>query len=196
MEKGVNKRMTPEEVGQEASMKASSQGTGAAPAPEIERSDYQVDLQKGLTHAQVEERRAQGKTNVDDVGQTKSVKQIILGNICTLFNLINLILAVAILIAGSYKNVTFMGIIIANTAIGIFQEIRSKRTMDRLSFLSASKVKVIREGQEEEVISEEIVQDDLMVLEAGNQVQADSVVLEGVCNVDGPHRKLNGQITR
>ena len=184
MEKGVSKRMTPEEVGQEARITTASQVTGAAPAPEIERSDYQVDPEKGLTHAQVEERCAQGKTNVDDVGQTKSVKQIVLGNICTLFNLINLILAVAILIAGSYKNVTFMGIIIANTAIGIFQEIRSKRTMDRLSFLSASKVKVIREGQEEEVISEEIVQDDLMVLEAGNQVQADSVVLEGVCNVD------------
>ncbi len=180
----MNERMTPEKTGIKEPAAVLRQTTGAAPAPEVKRSDYQVDAKKGLSRAQVEERQARGETNVDDAGQTKTVKQIVLGNICTLFNLINLVLAVAILIAGSYKNVTFMGIIIANTAIGIFQEIRSKRTMDRLSFLSASKVKVVREGQEEEVVSEEIVKDDLMILEAGNQVQADSVVLEGACSVD------------
>ena len=113
---------------------------GAAPAPEVKLSGYKVNPDTGLTEAEVEQRRAEGKTNVDDAGQTKTVKQIIIGNVCTLFNLINVVLAIAVLAVGSFKNVTFMAIIIANTAIGTFQEIRSKRTMDRLSFLSASKV--------------------------------------------------------
>ncbi|MBQ7916240.1 MAG: HAD-IC family P-type ATPase [Firmicutes bacterium] len=158
--------------------------TGAAPAPEVKLSDYKVNLKKGLTLEEVEQRRQEGKNNVDDSGQTKTIKQIVLGHVCTLFNFINLILAVAVIAVGSFKNVAFMGIIIANTAIGIFQEIRSKRTMDRLTFLSASKVKVVRDGKEEDVHSEDVVQDDLMILEAGNQVQADALVLDGTCQVD------------
>lgn len=157
---------------------------GAAPAPEVKLSGYKVNPDTGLTEAEVEQRRTEGKTNVDDAGQTKTVKQIIIGNVCTLFNLINVVLAIAVLAVGSFKNVTFMAIIIANTAIGTFQEIRSKRTMDRLSFLSASKVKVVRGGQEEEVASEEVVQDDVMILEPGNQVQADCLLLDGGCSVD------------
>lgn len=157
---------------------------GAAPAPEVKLSDYKVNPETGLTGAEVEQRRTAGRTNEDDAGQTKTVKQIVIGNVCTLFNLINVILAIAVLAVGSFKNVTFMAIIIANTAIGTFQEIRSKRTMDRLSFLSASKVKVVRDRKETEVASEEVVQDDVMILEPGNQVQADCLVLEGGCSVD------------
>lgn len=157
---------------------------GAAPAPEVKLSEYRVNAAKGLSRAEVEQRAQEGRTNVDDAGQTKTVKQIVRGHICTLFNLVNVILAIAVLAVGSYKNATFMVIIIANTAIGIFQEIRSKKTMDRLTFLSASKVKVLREGKEEEIVCEEVVQDDVMILEAGNQVQADALVLEGSCSVD------------
>lgn len=157
---------------------------GAAPAPEVRLSEYKVDKDKGLTAEEVAKRHEEGRDNVDDMGQTKTVKEIIRGHVCTLFNLVNIVLAIAVIAVGSFKNVTFMAIIIANTAIGIFQEIRSKRTMDRLTFLSASKVKVVRDGREEEVVSSEVVQDDVMILEPGNQVQADALVLEGQCQVD------------
>ena len=143
-----------------------------------------ADPQKGLTQTQVEERKAQGLVNIDDTGKSKSVKQIVLGHVCTLFNLVNVVLAIAVILVGSFKNVTFLGTIICNTAIGIFQEIRSKRAVDRLSFLSASKVKVVRDGKEEEIISEEVVQGDIMILEAGNQIQADAEVIAGNCHVD------------
>ncbi|MBQ6239311.1 MAG: cation-translocating P-type ATPase [Firmicutes bacterium] len=138
----------------------------------------------GLTSEEVRVRVEAGKANIDDTGKTKTIRQIVISNICTLFNLVNLILAVAVILVGSYKNATFMGVIIANTAIGIFQEIRSKKAMDRLAFLSASRVRVIRDGQETDILPEEVVEGDLMILSAGKQIQADAVVISGSAHVD------------
>lgn len=163
------------------------QSTENMPEPEsvFQRDpDHRTDPEWGLTGQEVEDRVGAGFVNVDDVGKTKTIRQIVVGHICTLFNLVNFVLAIAVILVGSYKNVMFMGVIIANTLIGIFQEIRSKRAMDRLSFLSASKVRVLRDGKMLEVTSEQVVVDDLMMLEAGNQIQADAFVVEGSCQVD------------
>ena len=90
----------------------------------------------GLSQAQVDERVAQGKVNISQNLKSKSVKRIFYDNICTLFNLVNLVLLLALCLVGSFKNVTFVIIVFLNMAIGIFQEIRSKRSVDKLTILS------------------------------------------------------------
>lgn len=145
---------------------------------------YQPDSKTGLTAQQVEERVAAGLVNGKTEVPTKSIKEIVRSNVMTLFNLINVILAVLVLSVGSYKNVLFMGVILCNTAIGIFQEIRAKRTIDRLTLISAPKAKVLRNGERKEISVEELVLDDVMILEAGNQICADSIVLNGDCEVN------------
>lgn len=146
-------------------------------------SDADTSL-SGLTKEEVAQRVQKGQTNLTQTVPTKSVKRIIRDNICTLFNLINVILAALVIAVGSYKNVLFMGVILCNTAIGIFQEIRAKRTVDRLSLISAPKAHVLRDGALIQLPMEELVLDDIMVLEAGQQVGADCVLLEGNCEMD------------
>lgn len=139
---------------------------------------------RGLTTLEAKQRAQFGQANVDPTGGTKTIKQIVLSNVLTLFNLINVILALALLCVGSFKNMTFMIIIICNVAIGILQEIRAKKTIDKLSFLSASKVCVLRDGEEIDIPSDHVVRDDVMILSAGNQIQADAIILSGACQVD------------
>ena len=139
---------------------------------------------QGLTAAQVEERRQQGLTNKQENHISKSVGQILRDNLMTFFNLINLVLAVLVLAVGSYKNATFVGIVVCNTAIGIFQELRAKRTLDRLSLISASKATVRRDGKEYQVELEEVVLGDILLLSSGNQICADSIVREGTLEVN------------
>ena len=146
-------------------------------------SDADTSL-SGLTKEEVAQRVQKGQTNLTQTVPTKSVKRIIRDNICTLFNLINVILAALVIAVGSYKNVLFMGVILCNTAIGIFQEIRAKRTVDRLSLISAPKAHVLRDGALIQLPMEELVLDDIMMLEAGQQVGADCVLLEGNCEMD------------
>ena len=148
----------------------------------IER--YSPDSAVGLSLQQVEQRVAQGLVNHHTEVPTKTIPQIIKGNVFTLFNLINVILAVLVLMVGSYKNVLFMGVIICNTLIGTFQEIRAKKTIDRLSLISAPRAKVLRDGVKEQIPVNELVLDDVMVLEAGNQVCSDAVVVSGECDVN------------
>lgn len=105
-----------------------------------------ADIKYGLTAKQVEERMRDGLINYNTESTTKSVKQIIRENVCTLFNIINVILAVAVICVGSFK-LTFMIIIILNTLISIVQELRSKKTLDKLQVLASSKVAVIRDGE-------------------------------------------------
>ena len=106
---------------------------------------------RGLTAAEVAERVARGDVNADVDVKTRSVRQIVRENVCTLFNAINVILAVFVLFTGSYKNMLFMIVIVSNVIIGIVQEIRSKITTDRLSIVAGSHATVVRDGARKEV---------------------------------------------
>ena len=121
------------------------------------------DIQ-GLTAEEVSERVKNGQSNGSLDIKTKSVPKIFRDNIFTLFNIINVILAVLVAFVGSWRNMLFMGVIVSNIAIGIFQEIRSKRIIDRLSIISAPKAHLIRDGSEQVLPVSEIVTDDIMLL--------------------------------
>jgi cation-transporting ATPase E len=127
---------------------------------------------------------ARGDVNTGGDVKTRSIRQILLSNICTLFNAINVILAGVVLFTGSYKNMLFMLVITCNVAIGIFQEIRSKRTTDKLSIIASSKAKVLRDGVQSEIALEELVKDDLIMLGRGDQVPSDALVVAGTCQVN------------
>lgn len=143
-----------------------------------------INIDKGLTTEEVESRIKKGLYNYDTTTNTKTYKEIILSNVFTLFNIINIILAIAIICVGSWKNLLFMGIIIANTVISIFQEIRSKKTLDKLQILAETKALVRRNGEEMSISINDIVVDDIIIFNNGNQVVVDSVVLEGEIEVD------------
>lgn len=139
---------------------------------------------KGLSSREVESREKKGLVNYDTDVKTKSIKRILTENIFSLFNIINFILAAAVIMAGSYKNVLFMGIIICNTLIGIIQAIRSKLTVDKLSIMVSSQVTVMRDGTEKEIGINQIVLDDIIILKRGNQIPSDSILLEGNVSVN------------
>lgn len=149
---------------------------------EIKR--YEANLKKGLTMSQVESRFTQNLINYDTTIKTKSVKQIIASNIFTLFNLINIILGLFVVLVGSYKNLLFLGVIFCNIVIGTIQEIRSKKIIDKLSVISSTKSKVLRDGFVEEIDINNIVLDDVIIFELGNQVVVDSYILEGSVEVN------------
>ena len=138
----------------------------------------------GLTNEQVQERIAEGKVNVNENPNTRTYKQIILENTLTFFNFLNIALLVLVLFVRSYKNSMFMGIILINTVIGIIQEIRAKKTMDKLAILTESKTVVLREGKKWSISTEKLVLDDLIFLKTGDQVPADVKVLEGTVEVN------------
>ena len=153
---------------------------------------YQPDYRTGLTASQVQERINNNLVNYNDAPPTKTIKQIILGNFLTYFNFINVILGLAIIIAGIFgkeifhalKNCLFMGVIIFNSIISTIQEIISKKIIDKLSFLSQAKITAIRDGKKVSVGMEEIVLDDVLEFGLGNQVVADSVILNGEVEVN------------
>ena len=138
----------------------------------------------GLTNEQVQERIAEGKVNVNENPNTRTYKQIILENTLTFFNFLNIALLVLVLFVRSYKNSMFMGIILINTVIGIIQEIRAKKTIDKLAILTESKTVVLREGKKWSISTEKLVLDDLIFLKTGDQVPADVMVLEGTVEVN------------
>ena len=138
----------------------------------------------GLTDEQVNARIAEGKVNADEKPNTRTYKQIVRENTLTFFNFLNLVLLVLVLLVGSYKNAFFVCIIIINTLIGIAQEIRAKKTIDKLAILTARKSVVIREGQKWTVPTEELVLDDVVCLKTGDQVPADACILEGSLEVN------------
>lgn len=142
------------------------------------------EWKKGLTKEQVNERTKKGLINIQVEKTSKSIICIVRDNLMTFFNLINIILASMIISIGSFKNLLFLGIVIANTCIGIIQEIRAKRTLDRLSLITATKVYVIRDGEKQEVNIKEVVLDDTMLLTTGNQICADAIVKEGTLEVN------------
>lgn len=133
----------------------------------------------GLTEAQAEERKAQGLSNTASVQSGKSIKQIILSNTLTYFNVIFFILTILLCIVQSFRNLTFLPIVIGNTLVGIIQEIRAKKVLDQMNLLNAPHAVVIRDGKQLQVRSEELVKDDSVIFSSGNQICADARVLEG-----------------
>ena len=146
--------------------------------------DKNKKIDIGLTKEEVEERIKENKVNYDTSLPTKSIKTIVRENIFTLFNLINILLGVAVFCVGSYKNLLFLIVIFCNTAISIIQEINSKRAVDKLSILAQAKVNCIRDREKQEIGINSIVLDDLLMLETGNQIVADSIILEGEVEVN------------
>ena len=139
---------------------------------------------RGLTSEEVAKRVAEGKVNVSANLKTKSIGRIFSDNICTLFNLVNVLLFISLLLVGSMKNLLFILVVFFNTVIGIVQEIRSKRSVDRLTILTEAKVRVLRDGEIVSVRKEELVLDDVIILSRGNQIPADCEILEGSCKVN------------
>ncbi len=134
---------------------------------------------KGLTHEEVEEKIKQGKSNKVKIKPNESILKILRKNIFTYFNFIFLILTILLITSHSYRNLTFLGIIITNILIGIIQQIRSKITLDKLSLLDKNKYIVIRDGKEEEIDSDNLIEGDFIILEAGKQIPADAEVVSG-----------------
>lgn len=136
------------------------------------------DIATGLSTQQVEQRRAAGAVNTQPQGITPSVGRIVLKNVLTLFNFINIVLAVLLVLVGHPENILFLGIALCNTCMGIFQEVRAKRTLDKLSILAQNKVSVIRDSAPTQLDPGEIVLDDIVCLSSGNQICADAVVVD------------------
>ena len=149
------------------------------PVPEKE-----TDPAAGLTRAEVEERFAAHADNCKVESATKSVSDIFKENIFTYFNLIFAILGMLLVLVGAWRDMLFLGVILANTAIGIIQEVHSKKVLDRLSILNAPKTKTVREGRISELPSDRLVRDDIVIFEAGSQIPADAVVVDGSAQVN------------
>lgn len=133
----------------------------------------------GLSDAEVEERIAAHADNCKVESSTQSISDIVKSNVLTYFNLVFLILAILLGIVRAWSDMLFIPVIAANTCIGIVQEIHSKKVLDRLSIVSAPKIKTLRNGKIQILSSEELVRDDICIFEAGSQIPADAVVLEG-----------------
>ena len=140
----------------------------------MENSSY-----RGLTGAEVRKRIDDGLINETNNNISKTKKEIVLTHTLTYFNFLNLFLGVIVICSGQLKNLTFLGVIIINSVIGIIQELKVKKLVDGLSVITASKVKVIRNSRRQEIPIDELVMDDVMLVESGNQIGADSIVLSG-----------------
>ena len=136
-------------------------------------------MYQGLTTAQAQEAVRLGLSNIGVDNTARTTGQIIRDNVLTYFNLIFAVLTVLLVLAGSYRSLTFLPVVIANTLIGIIQQLRAKKTLDRLAVLNQPVTLAIRDGAECRVPSEQLVKDDLIVLKEGNQIPADAVVLDG-----------------
>ena len=145
---------------------------------------YSPSVSEGLTAAQIKERQRNGYTNFNATVKTKSVLKIILTNTLSVFNFVNIIIAAALLYVGSYKHTTFMLVILCNIAIGVFQELRAKKAVEKLSFVSQAKATVLRSGKTEEIPVDEVLLDDIVILKSGSQLFADCVILQGECEVN------------
>ena len=138
----------------------------------------------GLTDAEVEQRIEQGLTNHTDISTDKTTKEIVVSNVCTYFNLIFLVITILLVAVGSFRNLTFLPIIIGNTVIGIVQEQRAKKTLEKMSLLNAPHADVIRNGEMTQIATEKLVKDDVILLTAGKQICADAVVIDGSIQVN------------
>lgn len=145
---------------------------------------YDTPITEGLSNEIVEERKANGLVNIVDNEKGKSILNIVLSNIFTFFNMLYFAIAIILIIFKCYDNLGFLPLILANLAIGIFQEIRAKMTVEKMTLLSAPTATVIREGQKLEIPVSEIVLDDIILFTSGKQICSDSVVVEGSVEVN------------
>lgn len=142
------------------------------------------ELVYGLSKEEVESRISQGFVNTNTDVKTKSIPQIISLHLFTLFNAVNLGLAFLVLTTGQFRNLLFIIIVALNLVVGIFQEIRSKLAIDKLSILTSSKVRTLRDGEVVEVATEDLVLGDCILLRHGEQVPADAKVVQGHLRMD------------
>jgi len=145
---------------------------------------YNPKIEEGLTSSQVSYRIKNGYVNYDTNIKTKSIGQIILNNSFTLFNILNLCLGLLIFFVGSYKNLLFLGVVICNTLISIIQEIRSKIEVDKLAIISSKTASVVRDSKNKVININEVVLDDIINYRRGSQIIADSIIKEGVVEVN------------
>lgn len=138
----------------------------------------------GLTDEEVRQRTEKGLTNRADISTDKTTKEIVISNVFTYFNLIFLVITILLIMVGSFRNLTFLPIIIGNTVIGIVQEIRAKKTLEKMSLLNAPHADVVRNGSLKQISTEELVKDDVILLTAGKQICADAVVISGNIQVN------------
>ena len=145
---------------------------------------YNPEYKKGLTSQQVQEHRLHGWTNKAVEPPSKTTKEIVHENELTYFNLIFVVLAVLLCLVGSFRDLTFLPVIIANTLIGIIQEIRAKQVLDKLTMLNAPRASVVRDGKRTVINAEDLVVDDIVIFKAGDQVCADAEVSAGEVQVN------------
>ena len=138
----------------------------------------------GLTAAEAARRAAAGQSNRQSAEAGKSVPHIVADNLFTLFNLLNFALAGCLALVGSWKNMLFLGVVFSNTLIGTVQELRARAMLNKLRLLEVRDARVIRDGQEQKCPPEELVQGDLVIFRAGDQIPADAVIADGVCAAD------------
>lgn len=138
----------------------------------------------GLTDEEVRQRVEEGFTNRTDISTDKTTREIVISNVFTYFNLIFLVITILLIMVGSFRNLTFLPIIIGNTVIGIVQEIRAKKTLEKMSLLNAPHADVIRNGSVKQISTDELVKDDVILLTAGKQICADAVVISGNIQVN------------
>ena len=138
----------------------------------------------GLTDEEVRQRVEEGFTNRTDISTDKTTKEIVISSVFTYFNLIFLVITILLIMVGSFRNLTFLPIIIGNTVIGIVQEIRAKKTLEKMSLLNAPHADVIRNGSVKQISTEGLVKDDVILLTAGKQICADAVVISGNIQVN------------
>lgn len=143
-----------------------------------------ADLQSGLSAEQVKRRFAQGENNYKVESSTLSVSEIVRSNVCTYFNLVFAVIAVLLAIVGAWSDMLFLPIIVANTCIGIIQEVHSKKVLDKLSILNAPHAVVIRDGKRQEIPADQLVLDDIVEFSAGSQIPADAKVVSGELQVN------------
>lgn len=146
--------------------------------------DQNKIIQEGLSSEDVKKRQKKNLVNYDTSVPTKSIKKILFDNFFTIFNFLNLFLGIIVFMAGSFKNMIFLSVVIINTAISTIQEIHSKKVVDRLSVLASSKARVIRDGKRQEISINEIVIDDVLKFKTGSQIATDSIILKGTVQVN------------
>ena len=152
---------------------------------------YQTDFDHGLSEEQINERIEHKLVNDTKIKTSNSYLSIICKNTFTIFNLIWFIIAIALMCVNAWGDLLFLFVVIANTAISIFQEIKAKNTVEKLSMVTAPKIKVVRMGLQLEVKGEDLLLDDIVILENGNQIPADCIIVEG--NVEANESLLTGE---
>ncbi len=149
---------------------------------DVER--FSPEIQQGLNDEQVDLRKAQGYVNVDATKKGKSIAGIIFSDIFTFFNVIYIIIAVILCVYGLWTQCTFLPVVVANTAIAIVQEIKSKLTLDKLNLITEPHIKAIRNGKQTDIAVTDLVLDDVVTVSGGEQISADGIVLDGYVEVN------------